>query len=339
MQCANCGAEVREDVPFCTECGRPMQTGKRSKRPKAEKVEKPVKLKKEKTEKLPARADALPPEEQKPKPKKKRKWIWILVLVIAVALLIGAAYAYIAFPAFKMDRALGRANAEGYAKAAELYRDGVADSFLQTKIAERACVDELSKPADDYLADKLDYDAAAAFYGAFAKDTNKLAARAEELMKDVEAKHAVEIELGKGDEAFAAGDYARAMELYAQIAESSPGYETAQQRMADSRDKFVESVMSDVDKLVKSSEYAAALHALDDALAIVPDDKTLTARRDAFYEEFETLKREQEEAEAKEKEEKEADEEKDSKKTEKDDSEAAPAESPEPSKRPETNLD
>ena len=28
MKCANCGADVRDDVPFCSECGRPLREAK-----------------------------------------------------------------------------------------------------------------------------------------------------------------------------------------------------------------------------------------------------------------------------------------------------------------------
>ena len=73
--------------------------------------------------------------------------------------------------------------------------------------------------------------------------------------------------------------------------------------------------MDEIDALVEDGKYADALHALDAASAILPDDETFTERRDAFYEEFETVMREK--AEAEEEAEKEAEEQakKDAKKT------------------------
>ena len=224
MQCANCGAEVREGAPFCAECGRPVQPVKKTKRPAPVKAEKPPKKGKEPT---PERA-AIPepvddaPKGKKPK-KKKKKWGWVLALVIIAALLIGAVYAWFALPAFQMMRALGRGTAESYTEAAELYSASVEGSFLETKLAEKTCLDRLDAPAEDYLADELSYEVASDFYAALTAgdSSNKLSARAAELAEMVEEKHTAEMDLAKGDEAFASGDYALAIELYGQIAEDS----------------------------------------------------------------------------------------------------------------------
>ena len=271
MKCANCGAEVREGVRFCTECGRPMTGVKSTSRAAA-----PARAKKPKKEK--------PPKE--PKPKKKIKWGLVAVLAILVALLALAAYAWFTFPSFKMMRALDKG---AYTEAAELYADA-ADSGLQTKLAELTCRGKVSKPAEDFKAGKLSFADAEAFYTVLAEDEddNALSERAVELLAEIRALQANRDNLAKGDEAFDKGDYETAMAYYGKIPKDAEEYKQAQEKIAACRDQYVADALKTAEDWIKKSNYAEAIRTFEAALAVLPDDAELQDKLDDVSGEYET---------------------------------------------------
>lgn len=292
MKCANCGAEVREGVRFCTECGRPMAAIRQNSKAAAPKREAPAAPAgpsgpAEAMPPMPERAAKAPKEK---KPKKKVKWGLIIFLTVLVALLALAAYAWFSFPSFKMMRALNKGTAESYAEAAEFY-DDVADSGLQTKLAEMTCKSKISKPADDYKAGKLSFEDAEEFYAALAEDEddNALSKKAVEILAEIRAQHEIEENLAKGDEAFDNGDYEAAMDYYSKIPKDSEEYKKAQDKINESHEKYVDNVIDKVDSLVKKGSYADAIKALETALTVLPDDAVLQDKQDAVTTEYETV--------------------------------------------------
>lgn len=280
MKCTYCGAELREGVPFCGACGRPVSDA-----PKKEKKRGLIR-RSELPEDLPLEPEALaaepepdlPPEEKKPK--KKRRWKLILILSLIAALLIGAAYLYITMPAFKLQRAINKGTAKSYQAAAEIYTADVQGSFVQRLFANMLCKDDISAPAEAYFAGDLTYKEAKAFYTAFSADKNKTMKRAsEKQLKLVEADHDARKSLAAGDTAMEDEVYLAAMEAYAKVPEGTAVYADAQKKLKDARKAYVTSICDGVDKLIGQGKADEAMTALNSALEVLPDNKTLTEKR------------------------------------------------------------
>ena len=278
MKCANCGAEVREGVPFCSECGRPLHAG-----------EKPPKPPREKRKKEKAAPERVPTPEIEEKPKrKKRKWKLILALVILALLLGAAGFAYLRMPAFRLQRAL---NGADYTAAAKLYSDEVKDSFFERLLTSMLIKDEqLGSAADAYFVGELTYEEAKAFYTAFSDGgSKKLQAAAVEYLEQIENDHAVRELLRDGEQAMEDKDYIAAMEAFSAVPEDSTAYDEAQKRLADAREAYVTDVCDGVDKLVGNGKYAKAMGALNEALELLPDDETLKSKRATVGTAFEAI--------------------------------------------------
>lgn len=265
MKCANCGAEVREGVPFCSECGRPLREAPKQKQPRRLKS---------------ADADA-------PKPKKKRNWKLTLFLVLLAAVLGACGYAYLRLPAFRVDRAL---NDNGYQSAAKIYSAEVKDGFFDNWLTALLCRDDLGKAAEAYFKGELSYDEVKAFYAAFSDEQNKrLSREAEKQMEAVEADHDAREALSAGDKALEDEDFESAMAAYAAVPKDSAVYKQAQQKLSEAKAQYVASVCDAVDKLVGKGSYADAVCALDDALKVVPEDEALTEKRETIGSAFEAV--------------------------------------------------
>ena len=305
MICPNCGADVRDGIPFCSECGRPMnKTTKRRKRPKQLKETKaPKKVKELELEPEEAPEEEAAPEvktdaaaapdtsEKKKKPKKKKKkWKLVLALILIAALLAGAVYLYVTLPAFRVQRAMQQNSEAGYLSAAEIYTAEVKDNFLHNWLTTQLCKDDVPKAADAYFAGELSYESACTFYEAFsARGDSALGMLAAEKLDEIERDHAVKEILAEGDAAFAAGDYVAAMEAYEKVPEESDAYKTAQQKLSECRERYVESISDRVDKLLGQGSYAEAIGVLDEGLAVVPGDELLLQKRGTVTVTYEAL--------------------------------------------------
>ena len=276
MQCANCGAEVREGVPFCSECGRPLRPGEKQPKPK-------------KQPKAANKAVPVPEAAEQPK-KKKIKWKLVLFLVILAVVLGAAGYGYLRLPAFRMQRALNAGDAAGYQNAAKIYSAEVKDSFLQKWFTSMLCKDQMGQAAEAYFAGDLTYDEAKAFYTAFtAEGSKKLSREAKKQLEAIEADHTARETLAAGDAALDDGDYETAMAAYAKVPKDSAVYSEAQKKLSEAREAYVTSICDRVDKLVGSGSYAKAMTTLNDALELLPDDEKLTAKRATVGTAFEAI--------------------------------------------------
>ena len=296
MKCANCGAEVAEGIPFCSECGRPMTGGARKerapRRERAKEKKRPEKLpKREKTaaakpEKKPKRSDAAPDE----KAKKPIKWKRILILVLIAAILIAAAVAYFTMPALRLQRAMTGGDPEHYAKAAEIYTEDVRERGLQRWLAGMLCRDHMQDAADAYFAGDLTYEEATAFYHAFdTDDSETLQAAAQKQLKRIESDHVSRKLLAEGDAALKGGDYFAAIAAYEQIPTNAAVYQQAQTGIAEARRLFVSEVCDAVDKQLGRGEYAEAMQALNEALEKLPEDETLLEKQKTVGTTFEAI--------------------------------------------------
>lgn len=265
MKCANCGADVRDDVPFCSECGRPLREAK------------PLKKKKQKA----------PAAERAAKPKKKVKWKLVAFLVLLAAVVGAAGYAYLRLPAFRVQRALDH---DGYQTAAKVYSAEVRDGFFENWLTALLCRDDLSKASEAYFAGELSYDEAKAFYTAFSDEENKrLSKEAEKQLAAIEADHTARDALSAGDAALKDEDFEAAMQAYAKVPEDSSVYQKAQQKLKEAQTLYVESVCDSVDKLVGKGSYAEAIRAIDAALKTVPKDAALLEKRATIGSAFEAV--------------------------------------------------
>lgn len=266
MKCAYCGAEVREGVPFCSECGRPLRDAPKPKKQKQLRS---------------AAADG------EPKPKKKIKWKLALFLVLLAAVLGAAGYGYLRLPAFRVDRAL---NENGYQSAAQIYSAEVQDGFFENWLTALLCRDDLGKAAEAYFSGDLSYDDARAFYTAFSDRENKrLSREAEKQMEAIEADHAAREALAAGDAALKDEDFEAAMEAYASVPGDAAVYKQAQQKLLEARTQYVTSVCDKVDKLVGKGSYADAIRAIDAALKVLPENDELLEKRATIGSAFEAV--------------------------------------------------
>ena len=268
MKCSNCGAEVREGVPFCSECGRPLQSGA-----------KPPKQKRAK-----GTADA------SDKPKRKIKWRLVAFCAILVLLLGAAGFAYLRLPAFRMQRALDDADASGYRSAAKIYTAEVSKSGFENWLSTLLCRDDMGDAAKAYFAGDLSYDEAKAFYAAFLdKGSRRLSKEAEKQLDAIETDHAARKILAEGDAAVKDNDLIAAMEAYDRVPESSVVYKQAQEKRTAAQKQYVTDISDSVDKLVGSGSYAKAMTTLNDALKVLPDDEALQTKRATVGAAFEAI--------------------------------------------------
>lgn len=268
MKCTYCGAEVREGVPFCSECGRPLQAGT-----------KPPKKK---------RAKAA--SETEPKPKRKIKWKLVAFCAILVLLLGAAGLAYLRLPAFRMQRALKNGDAAGYQNAAKIYSKEVSGNGFESWLTTLLCRDDMAEAADAYFAGDLSYDEAKAFYTAFLdKGSKRLSKEAEKQLDAIETDHAAREILAEGDDAMKDNDLLAAMEAYDRVPKSSAVYKEAQDKRAAAQKQYVTDISDSVDKLVGSGSYAKAMMTLNDALKVLPDDEALQTKRATVGAAFEAI--------------------------------------------------
>lgn len=269
MKCSYCGAEVRDDVPFCSECGRPLTGGEKQPR----------------SAKKAARED-----RTVEKPKKKVKWKLIAALALILVILAAAGIGYLRLPAFRVQRALNAQDAAGYAAAAKVYSDEVQGSALQRLLTTMLCKNRMQDAADAYYAGTLSYEEAVAFYTAFTGDSSgKLSGTASELLAAIEADHDAREALAAGDKAMEDGDYEAAMEYYDSIPETASVYAEAQKHRAEAVEQYVTFVCDKADRLIGSGGYESAMKLLNDALKRFPENATLAGKRGTIGAAYEAI--------------------------------------------------
>ncbi len=89
---------------------------------------------------------------------------------------------------------------------------------------------------------------------------------------------ASETAFSKGEQYFNDGDYASAIKSYEQVAEGSPNYETAQERIQQANEEYKNKIIDDVAEYAKKSEYKNAISVLEEAIEKMPDDNDLKTK-------------------------------------------------------------
>lgn len=89
---------------------------------------------------------------------------------------------------------------------------------------------------------------------------------------------ASETAFSNGEQYFNEGKYDSAIKSYEQVAEGSPNYETAQERIRQANEKYKNKILDDITEYTQKSEYKNAISVLEEAIEKMPDDPDLKSK-------------------------------------------------------------
>lgn len=253
--CGKCGTQLSEQEKFCMKCGTPVSNTKVEKKitPKIKKIAKPkIKTKKEK----------------KPMSKgKKAKIVIISVLISISAIIITFGALYLTGSAFAVYRDM---NAQKYEDAVKEFQSGVENDLIQKVFLEIELKDYAQKIYNDYYNQKIEFNDATNALRALVKmgfeGTNELADKITTINAEREAIEA-------GNKYYADKDYINAVKEYSKIDKKSENYDSIATNFSDALVQYKNTVISDVDKLSKSSDYENIISILDEAKNILSDEE------------------------------------------------------------------
>lgn len=280
MFCKNCGAEITGTNKFCPKCGtlaavpapEPVAASDVFSAPAAEKAAQAV------------RQEPPPPKKKK---KGKKKWVALLILILVVLLAGGTGAVYWTAPANQVVRAL---NSGEYASAVEIYNEDVAGNFLWRGLAARMLSGFAEDTLSAYNSGDLTYEETAARLNALSSfNDEELSRLALSSLTELAALENSQMAYEEAEALYAAGEYVDALELYTEVAESSPVYEDAQDKLNLCKTLYIADVLEKTADPESQSDYRQMLQMIDLAVSVFPDDTELLQRQNELTQGYQAL--------------------------------------------------
>lgn len=241
MYCANCGNEIQKNVKFCSKCGNSVGA---------------VAATKENSNDI----------KQISQKRKKHKKIIILISVLGILLAGGITTFVIIWqlPINRFDRAMER---ENYSEAVEIYNE--ADYDARKEMAEKMS-NMINDSYEDYRNNKITYDEAMDILNKVQHmEAKSVAEQLEETFDKMELMYDSKKSYVEADKAFESEDFGKAYTLYNKVLYEDAYFESAQDKVKNAKNQYIEKVLASVEECKDSQNYSAALELLSTASNIV----------------------------------------------------------------------
>lgn len=286
MFCGKCGAQIPDGCDFCPRCGSDLRipggngeagnTGSAAGSGAAHKGSSGGMESHTAGRAEPVRAK-----------NSRGKIVLILAVVLILALLAGGAAVYMTSPAREVQDLIGEGS---YTSAVRVYNSDVSGNFLWEQLTDSVIEECIQQARDDYENGSISYEKAESILTALsAIEDASLAEEALDTWAEIVSAESSAAVFAAAEELYNAGEYEEALEIYVQIDEDAADYETAQSRISECRELYIEDVLARASSPSTQSEYTTALALVEVALGVFPDDEDLLTRQGELTEEYYAL--------------------------------------------------
>lgn len=204
------------------------------------------------------------------KHKTVKRILLIMIPIMVVLCAIGGLLIWYFLPMNRINRAF---EAEDYRSVVNLY------SKLNEKNAEEVknrLVDIADDYHDDYLKEKAEYKDVTEYFELVMEDILSKNRKTKKLLEEIETVHKSREDFAFGLEYMEAENYLEAIECFERVSElDENNYEKASLNIENCRDKYIDELLEDVDKLLAEEEYEQAQDKVVAALELFPENDLL----------------------------------------------------------------
>ena len=289
MFCLNCGNQLPEHARFCSRCGHSVaENASSSEAPPIEEVFQPA-LKTPKTAQEEPRPEVPTPTPKREKRKKKRplKLIIVLILILAVA----AAGVSIFFINQKnivlMDNFIEAVESGNVNEAISIYDTNITDTGLEEDAPEQLQT-LLDNAANQFENGETAYVDALRTVESIEQISIARGVLNTEQFAEIYTRMEA---LGNSRVAYTTGlsyqdeqKYPDAIAQFSAVLQDDTYcYEDAQARITECQKIYKENTLEQVNAYIADGQHSDAMHLLDNALEVLPNDTDLSALRDTSY--------------------------------------------------------
>lgn len=185
---------------------------------------------------------------------------------------------------------------DDYVTAMELYNSKLTDDTSDSRRAIGFVRNEMDVILDEFKAGSRDYQTVASELNAFEK-IPELAEDVLEIRSEIERFQASFIAYATAEDFYSKENYMEAITWYQQVIAEDSNFQTAQQKLEESVQKYRDEVVKKVDEFAAKEQYSDAVTLLMQAMPILPDDTVLQQKWNTVSAEQESYLLEQEIAE------------------------------------------
>lgn len=290
MFCSKCGKEIPPGAKFCAVCGTPIlgqtevnTTVNEESFLRRDRVSQP----------LPNNYDLLKEDLKKSKHKKKSKIKMIFAAFFVMVLFLAGACGYFYFTSPIKD-VMAAIDYQDYEEAVDIYNAEVNGNKIYREMCAYLLKDKLNTVENDFMEDSISYEDACKMLQAM-QDlyNNSLATIAEGQLEKLQDLNESKVIFEQAEELSEAGNVKEALELYQQVAEEMPDYESVQQKIDECRSIYKGNVLTQTEGIDKQEEYKTALDMVSVALKVLGEDADLVKRYEELTEAYHVLVKEE----------------------------------------------
>lgn len=279
MFCLNCGNQLPERARFCSKCGHPVEATAPppeaipAQRPSVAVQEPPAELRSEKP--------------QKNKKKNRVKMAVILIIVLAILITVSILFFTFQNRTKLVNNFITAATGGNITEAISIYDESINDTGL-TETASDTLQKALNDAIAQFEAGETEYTDALRT----AQSIEQISIARSVLQTDQFEEIYERLELlGVSRVAYATGQtyqenkkYPEAIAQFSAVSvDDTFCYEDAQARIAACQTAYKELILQEADAYISNEQYSDAMHLLDDALDVLPNDTDLSTLRDTSY--------------------------------------------------------
>ncbi len=290
MFCLNCGNQLPEHARFCSKCGQPVEADTSPPETSSNNITPPLEtVLFQRPPVVPPEPPAESPSEKPQKNKKKNRVKMAVILIIVLAILITVSILFFTFQnrTKLVNNFITAATDGNITEAISIYDESINDIGL-TEAASDTLQKALTHAIAQFEAGETEYTDALRT----AQSIEQISIARSVLQTDQFEEIYERLELlGASRVAYATGQTYQEDEKYPEaIAQFSAVsvddtfyYEDAQARIAACQTTYKELILQEANAYISNEQYSDAMHLLDDALEVLPNDTALSALRDTSY--------------------------------------------------------
>ncbi|WP_019640566.1 DUF5780 domain-containing protein [Paenibacillus fonticola] len=243
MECRKCGTPIPENSLFCNKCGTKVKTAQ---------AETKITI--------------------------NTKW---LIIGGALAILIVAGILFIVLSSNPVAAFKKAIQDNKYGNAVEVYEQEIKGDLEKESEIEAFLKADIEKIKQDYINEKIEFTAAANRFEAIQK-TSLLSSEVSAAQNEINELNDSRIAFKSGEEFLKSDNVKDALVELQKVIESDTYYDRAQVLISESSSSYKAIILADADKLSSEKQFEQAVNIINEALAIMPNDSELTAKKSVY---------------------------------------------------------